>query len=331
VFTQHLSGDPGQNQSLWQRSPHNPLIPARAQDWCKDFLANSMILEIDGSLIMYVEGSSDSTEQIGAFTCPIAEIEKGEWTAHRSNPILRVSEGSFDSGSVFDPSVVRFGDEYRMYYSATKGDPHDQAKLLSDGVHDVLPTSSNEETIGAAIAEDPFRFTKLGHEAVMEGRCPHVVQHEGTLYMFFVKVVDGGYRIYLAISEDGVDFHEVNDGAILTVGAPGEWDSQTVTTPQVIKDDGYFCMLYAGDDRSVDDPSGIGLAVSEDLVHWNKIDGNPIFVTGPPGQFDSATIACPILREFNGKYYLWYAGSDRSIRDGLHSQVGMAILEPSKG
>jgi len=276
---------------------------------------------------MYVEGSARGTEQIGAFTCPLTDIEKGNWTAHPANPILRVSEGSFDSGSVFDPSVVGFGDEYRMYYSATKGDPHDQAKLRLNGTRNDVQTSSDEETIGAAVAEDPFWFTRLGHKPVMEGRCPHVVEREGTLYMFFVKVVGAGYRIFLAISEDGIDFHEVNDGPALTVGAPGEWDSRTVTTPQVIKEDGYFCMLYAGDDRSLDDPSGIGLAVSEDLVHWNKIDGNPIFVTGPPGQFDSATVACPILRKFDDKYYLWYAGSDRVIRDGLHSEVGMAILE----
>jgi predicted GH43/DUF377 family glycosyl hydrolase len=78
----------------------------------------------------------------------------------------------------------------------------------------------------------------------------------------------------------------------------------------------------------LDDPRGIGVAVSDDLVRWEKHPGNPIFVPGPAGSFDAVSVACPILRCRGGIYHLLYAGSDRAVTDGLHSQVGLARLDP---
>jgi hypothetical protein len=151
------------------------------------------------------------------------------------------------------------------------------------------------------------------------------VVHEGVVHLFHVRINDGGYRIHLALSDDGVTFREL-DAPVLDVGAPGSWDSRTVTTPKIFRDGGRWCMSYAGDSGRLDDPTGIGLAYSDDLVAWQRGAGNPVFTVGNPGEFDSVSVASPIIRRSRVGYEMWYAGSDRSIGDGLHSQIGVASL-----
>lgn len=322
-FVDRLTEDPERNQRLWRRRPE-PVI-GKVQPWCGEFLAPSTVLVEGDLLVMYVEGSGHGEEQIGAFTCPAAEVERQAWVPHPDNPILGVGgRGAFDRGSVFDPSVVRFGDRYLLYYSATTGDAHGFATELALGVPEaVLPSG---ETIGLAVGDDPFRFVKSDRNPVVDGRCPHAFVWKGRVFLYFLRVAGGGYRIHLAVSEDGVHFAEAQEQPVLPPGDAGEWDSRSVTTPCVFSEDEAFYLLYAGDAEGLDDPTGIGIAVSTDLLRWEKLVGNPIFVTGEPGRFDSASVAGPRLKRFGDTFFLWYAGSNRKIRDGLNSQIGVALM-----
>lgn len=85
-------------------------------------------------------------------------------------------------------------------------------------------------------------------------------------------------------------------------------------------------MLYAGDDGLIDDPTGIGIAVSTDLVNWRKHPGNPVFVPGHGGQFDSLSVASPVPLCVNGSWQIFYAGTARPVAEGLQSQIGVARL-----
>jgi predicted GH43/DUF377 family glycosyl hydrolase len=85
----------------------------------------------------------------------------------------------------------------------------------------------------------------------------------------------GRYNIHLATSADGVHFSPHSASLVLST-SEGRWDSQTVTTPRIFFDRGLYYMIYAGDDRSKDDPSRFGLATSIDLIEWTKYQSNPI-------------------------------------------------------
>ncbi len=326
MFERLFTHDPRHNQSLWARSQYNPVVSTASGDWCRDFLSDSTVLELDGQLAMYVEGSAGGVEQIGLFTAPLGDAAAKHWAPYPGNPIVHAGPEAFDRGSAFDPAVVRFGGRYLLYYSATQTDAHALAEALERGALEPGDVDDGGETIGLAMSPDGYTFTKWPNNPVMPGRCPHLVEHRGTLYLYFVRIVQDGYRIFLATSTDGFTFTEVGDNPVLSVGASGSWDAHTVTTPKVFAEDGRFNMLYAGDGMSLDDPTGIGLAMSDDLVHWTKFPGNPIFTVGPAGAFDSVSVASPILRQGSNGYCLLYAGSDRSIKDGLHSQVGLAAL-----
>jgi len=83
-----------------------------------------------------------------------------------------------------------------------------------------------------------------------------------------------------AISHDCREWKVLED-AILP-GPSGSWDDLATWTGSVIKHDGRWYMLYTGichADRGL--VQRIGLAVSEDLVHWSKHDSNPVLEADP--------------------------------------------------
>jgi len=66
-------------------------------------------------------------------------------------------------------------------------------------------------------------------------------------------------------------------GTALEAGRPGSWDDQTTWTGSVIVRDGLAYMFYTGKsyaERGL--VQRIGLAVSNDLVHWERHPDNPI-------------------------------------------------------
>jgi len=322
AFSERFGDDPSENQALWRRDEANPIIRAGAP-WSPEFIAPSSVLESDGHLTLFAEGGESEREAIGAFVCRDPYRARSEWTPDPSNPILQPAPTGFDRGSVFDPAVISFRGELWLYYSATGGGPHEFAE--SGPAQSETPPEP--EYVGAA------RHAGHGFERVpapvLEGRCPAVIEWHDLLYMFYVKVVRGGYRIHLAVSRDGQRFDDVQDEAVLDVGAAGDWDSYTVTTPKVFRDGDRFAMLYAGDSERIDDPTGIGVAVSHDLVRWSKHPGNPVFTTGAAGQFDSVSVASAVPVAAPDGWMIFYGGSDRSVEEGLHSQIGRAWLPPA--
>lgn len=322
MFSEMFGPTAADNQTAWTRSPKNPILRGDNGTWSRDFIATCSLVEHKGELRLYAEGSTRAQEQIGLFTS-LADRLEGPWTPSPVNPILRVGAAGFDRGGVFDPSVVSFAGRWLMYFSAAEGDAHEYAEQLAHGTAADGPVG---ETIGLAFSDDGVVFDKHPGNPVLHARCPFALVHDNLVHLFYVQVADGGYRIHLAVSEDGIGFRPVRPEPVLDVGAPGSWDACSVTTPKIFRDGDQFCMAYAGDRASLDDPTGIGLAVSDDLMRWEKIAGNPVFVVGPAGAFDSVSVASPIIRGVEDRYAMVYAGSDRTIREGLHSQVGLAWL-----
>jgi len=88
--------------------------------------------------------------------------------------------------------------------------------------------------------------------------------------------------IGLATSKDGVHWKLANDGKpVLRVGQPCAFDDGQVLAPEVLYDGGVYRMWYTGS-RIDWHKSGVcfyrvGLAVSEDGIHWQRAaGGNPV-------------------------------------------------------
>jgi len=78
-----------------------------------------------------------------------------------------------------------------------------------------------------------------------------------------------------AVSKDLIHWQDL--GTALGPGRPGEWDDRAIWTGSVIERDGLFYMLYTGTCHGERGKiQRIGLAVSRDLLHWEKHPKNPV-------------------------------------------------------
>jgi beta-fructofuranosidase len=83
-----------------------------------------------------------------------------------------------------------------------------------------------------------------------------------------------------AVSDDLRAWEVLPDA--LHPGAPGSWDDLATWTGSTIAHDGRWYMLYTGVNRSEGGlVQRIGLAVSDDLVHWEKHAANPVIEADP--------------------------------------------------
>lgn len=120
------------------------------------------------------------------------------------------------------------------------------------------------------------------------------------------------YRIGSAVSGDGITWTMHPDPVLSPT--PGTWDSNTVTGPVVIRENGEYKMWYtAGGGK-------IGYATSPDGMSWTKHAGNPIFEAGADA-WEAGGVYTGTVTSVIGGYKMWYSGWTTSF---THESVGCA-------
>jgi hypothetical protein len=62
----------------------------------------------------------------------------------------------------------------------------------------------------------------------------------------------------------------------------------------------------------------IGLVMSDDMLHWSAGRANPVFRVSEAGRWDSSGVFSPCILPVDGKFYLFYGGSNgKTIQTGL--------------
>jgi beta-fructofuranosidase len=83
-----------------------------------------------------------------------------------------------------------------------------------------------------------------------------------------------------AVSTDLRSWTQLPDA--IRPGALGEWDDLATWTGSVIEHDGRWHMLYTGISNADEGLiQRVGLASSDDLIHWSKHPGNPVMQADP--------------------------------------------------
>lgn len=105
------------------------------------------------------------------------------------------------------------------------------------------------------------------------GDC-NVIVHEGQLHLFHVVLPSHDTVAHL-VSEDGVHWRQMPYA--LRTSDPGAFDDDQIWTMSVFRWEGRFYMLYTAlcqaDDGLI---QRSGLAVSDDLIRWEKTANNPV-------------------------------------------------------
>ncbi len=146
---------------------------------------------------------------------------------------------------------------------------------------------------------------------------PSVLSYDGGFQIWFTSSPAELLRTAYAESADGIVVDRVVDPVLAPT--PGGWDQNGIETPSVARSpSGPYVLLYTGDEAGLGQ-FAIGLATSNDGIHWTKHDGP---VLPPMLGWESACLdppACSMLAggtlepsilydAARSLYELWYVG-----------------------
>ena len=212
-----------------------------------------------------------------------------EWIKYDLNPIL----GNSNTGTVFDPFVIRHNNLYKMFVSWRK-----------------------KGAIALSISEDGLNWGDLkivlnkgeekSWESIVNRAC--VLIFKNKFYMWYTGQKNDKSEIGLAISDNEENFIKYKYNPILK--PEYFFEGKSVMNPHVIFDneEKIFKMWYAAGETY--EPDVICYAISKDGINWIKYKGNPIFIPNKNLlSYDSFKVgACDIHKITNKKYLMFYIG-----------------------
>jgi hypothetical protein len=236
----------------WVRDERSPLFEGTGRDtWDREIRERGFVLrEPDGWKLWYTgyDSRKSETRSLGLATSP----DGVRWTRHPGNPVF--------SGSWTEDVFVVKGDGVYHMFAEGEGDiahrltSRDGVRWEDHGRLDVRTWS------GAPIPPGPYGTP--------------TVWVEGDTWNLFYERDDKG--IWLARSKDLTVWTNVQDEPVIGLG-PAEYDRHAVALNQVVRFRGrYYGVYHANADPEWRGPWTTCLAVSDDLVRWEKYPGNPV-------------------------------------------------------
>ena len=205
----------------------------------------------------------------------------------------------------------------------------------------VLDPSDDPDRFDAAfVAVGDVHRTAAGYEMIYFGGSSAMATIRGKMTRGFPA------RAGRAVSPDGVHWTRVDGpyhGAMIDVGAPGQFDANMIGWPQVVRGkDGVLRLYY----HTVHPTLGfaVGLATSADGRAWDKV--GPVLTRGAGDAFDTGGPASRCVFVSGDRYVMLYEGFDADNRvaiglavsdDGEHWEKqrgplrGGAVFEPAPG
>lgn len=112
--------------------------------------------------------------------------------------------------------------------------------------------------------------------------------------------------IFLAVSDDGEKWQRYGENAVIPVWECAD-DVLINGDPQIITLNGHYVMLYFVCDK---DGAHDTFAVSDDLIHWTKWDGEPL--VKPVEEWENRFAHKPWVVKHNGVVYHFYCAVNES-------------------
>jgi predicted GH43/DUF377 family glycosyl hydrolase len=252
-------------------APQNPVFAAAGEGrWDARIRERGWVeRDADGWHLWYTgyDGTRAGIKRLGYATSP----DGIRWTRHPRNPI-------HDGDWVEDMMVVRDGDRWLMFAEGRD----DQAQML------VSSDRVRWQRVG------PLDVRRANGEPLEAGPLgtPTVLRHDGTWHLFYERR-DAG--VWLATSSDLKVWRNVQDEPVLSPG-PDPYDARLIALNQVFRHAGRWYASYHGTGAESSAKRWCTcLAVSDDLKHWRKFPGNPLF---PVEENKSSGVFVPDGRSF---------------------------------
>lgn len=231
---------------------HNPVFEGRGSGhWDAMIRERGWVLREGDTYTMWYTGYAPGDQSV--MKLGMATSSDGyTWTRYSDEPI-------YSELWVEDMMVVKQGGIYYMFAEG-KGD---RAHLLTstDRAHwTEQDTLDIRRVDGAPLTPGPFGTPCAWYE-------------DGVWYLFYERDDEA---IWLATSKDMKVWTNVQDEPVIKRG-PEPYDTTMIALNQIVKLDGrYYAYYHATAPENGPDKWTMNVAVSNDLVHWEKYRRNPI-------------------------------------------------------
>ncbi|GAB3970949.1 hypothetical protein GCM10028806_19950 [Spirosoma terrae] len=200
--------------------------------------------------------------------------------------------------------------------------------LIRDGrVHLFYQTYGNgrKDAICHAVSSDGIQFTRnptnpIFRPAISDWSCGRAIDAEvfpfKDQYFLYFATRDTSYKIQqlgiavapLTTSFNREDWKQVaTNGPILKPELP--WEGECIEAPSIIERNGTLYMFYAGAYNNW--PQQVGVATSQDGVHWTRLQNDPFLRNGSPDSWNASESGHPhIFSDKSGKTYLFFQGNN---------------------
>lgn len=153
------------------------------------------------------------------------------------------------------------------------------------------------------------KFPVFGDETTASVFDPYVMQIKNGYRLFVSERKNSG--IICADSCDGLSWKKWE--VSLEHGAIGSWEER-VNRATVCQKDGKWLMWYTGQSR---ENSAIGFAISEDGIHFKKMNDRPVLKPEKPCEKGAVMNPCVLWDEEKNRFRMWYAAGEQFEPDVL--------------
>lgn len=228
-------------------------------------------------------------------------------------------DGCFDDNGVILGDVIYHDGKYRMYYVGFQ--LVNKVKFLA--------------FTGLAMSDDGENFTRVSDSPILDRKhganmihAIHTVLYRDNKWLAWAaqgddwQIKDGQsypcYEIWQLSSSDGISFEPEMRKVI-----GNKNNEYRIGRPSVfVRPDSSGLMFYTRG-YADNDKYQAGMAVSQDLMNWDRCDEQLKLGPDKTSSFDSRHLAYPRLFELNDRYYAVYNGNDM----GRH---GFGLIECTK-
>jgi predicted GH43/DUF377 family glycosyl hydrolase len=236
------------------------------------------------------------------------ELPFRKWRRASRAPVLAPQGTGFDSAGVFNPAVILKDGEFVMLYRAqnTQGTSSLGYATSRNGIHFIR-------------REEPVLTAQAPYEKGGGVEDPRLVQIDDVYVLTYTGYnnVDGrgperkDAQLCLATSHDLI--HWERAGVILPA-YQGRWNAGWTKSGAIVPEriGGKYWMYYLGTDGKRLDQMGV--ASSEDLIHWADATDQPVLQTRP-GRFDSRVVepGPPPVILGDGIFLIYNAADNRLV------------------
>jgi predicted GH43/DUF377 family glycosyl hydrolase len=292
----------------WNVYP-DPVLSRGASGWDSTDALNPSVVEAGGILYNFYSGYDGKVWSTGLAT----STDGRHWTP--KGKVLAPDPATWEGDYIAaNGTAVHAGNEFLYWYQANRS-----------------------ARIGLARSKDGITWTKQPQPVLATGprgsfderatADPYVVQVAGTFYMYYLGEDRARrQRLGVARSKDGITWQKFRANPILEPGGAGAFDELGLGEPAVWQSQGSYWMLYTGRDRT--ENRRLGLARSQDGVHWSRYSESPVL--SGPAPWNSKTVCDPTVRKSDGDVQVWFGGGDVAHPvENIHGQIGFAILQLS--